>query len=408
MVYLAQSAPTGGRQPAERIVQLVQAVPGLVAVRDRGLPDVTAPLGRPLTPPVQPPTDGWRVRQPGAAGPPAAPGDAGTLDAVLVLLLVGAAEQADSAQLLADSEARWLRADRVAGHEVDVLLGPAIPPAVPATESDAAPLADRSLAGMGGAVQYWLDRQGRLHRMEALLTEQVSLRIDLDRDDRTAPPVLAALGGARIDPRPVTEAEAEALAALAIRNIETAGGEITIRINPGPDDAPVRANGWLDWYNRLAYLATYRDSVPDRLLLADGVGVATRSDLPPRAGMPPLPPPAGDRWQWTPWQERGDEQGGYELDVLLNEMLSLGAWQSGDLDRIKREARWLREDTVGGAAVDVFEVPRPTELDLPPGQARLRYWVSERTGVLLRLEVRGRSGGFSQLDFTPTTVPVLG
>lgn len=414
MVYLGQLAPPAGSVTGdqERIVRLIQAVPGLVAVRegDPFSPDViaAAPETGPLYPPAQPPPDGWRVRQPGADGPPGAPGEPGTVDAVLVQLLASGTEQADSAQLLADSEARWLRRDRAAGYEVDVLLGPAIPPAEPVADpADPESARDRSLAGMGGAVQYWLDRQGRLHRMEALLTEQVSLRIDLDRADQTAPPVVDALGGAAIEPRPVTEAEAEILAQLPLRNHQVAGGEVRLRL-PAEDGVTVSARGWLDWRHRFAYLASYRDGAPAGLLWADGSGIATRTDLPPQAGMPPLPPPAGGGWQWSPWHERRDEQGGFDLDVLLNEALSWGAWQGEDSEPIRQVARWLRRDELAGTPVDVYEIPQPAEAELLPGQARLRYWVSRADGVLLRLEVRGRSGGFGQLDVTPAAIPPLG
>jgi hypothetical protein len=396
MVYLARSEPASGE-----LAELVQAVPGMVAVRDGTGADSRR------NPPADPPADGWRIRQPGGDGPAAAPTDPGTVDALAVLLLSITAEQADSAELLAGSEARWLRRDRAGEYEVDVLLGPAVPPRTPPAGPRAPqPAPDRSLAAMGGAVQYWLDGQARLHRLEALLTEATMVRIDLDRTDRTAPPVLDVLGGAATDPRPVTGAQAQVLAALRQRNREAAGGEVSVTL-PGPAGERIRAAGWLDWRQLVGYLATYRNGAPDGLVWADGGGIGNRSDLPPRAGRPPLPIPRDEGWQWVPWHERGDAEGGYDLDLLLNEALALSSWQPDDADTLRETARWLRADTVGGAAVTVYEIPRPIESDVEPGQARLRYWVDDGAGVLRRLEIRTRAGGWGQLDFSPGTFPPL-
>jgi hypothetical protein len=399
MVYLA--ATSSGRAGAEP--QLLQAVPGLVATR----PATAAVAGPDPWPPVDPPAGGWRVRSPGTAGPPGAPADPGTLDALAVLLLTITASELDAPQLLAGSEARWLRADRVAGHRVDVLLGPAVPPSQPPpgpTVPGRAP--DLSLAGMGGAVQYWLDHQARLHRLATMLATGTPAHVELDRTDPTAPAVLDLLGGAAIDPRPVTSPERAALAELRQRNQATRGGQLTLVVPTA--DGTVRGAGWLDWHRSVAYLARTRDGAPAGLLWADRAGVATRPGEPAAGGGPPVPAPAGRQWRRTPWQERGDEQGGFDLDLLLHEALALAGEEAAGGPLPAADARWLRRDRVGGVQVDVYELPRPVESEVEPGGARLRYWVDRQSGVLLRLEIRTRTGGFGQLDLDPGPVPYLG
>jgi hypothetical protein len=417
VVYLARTDPASDAR-----MELLQAVPGLVAHRPaRPGPTATPPpaTNPPATnpppaavparaapaaagPPHAPPADGWRLRVPGLTGPAGAADDPATVDSLLVLLLSLAASEPDSAPALAGSDAQWLRRDQLADTELDVLLGPAV---LPTTDPGGEAIA---LAAMGGAVQYWLDAGGRLHRLQALLTEQTTVKVDLDRGDRTAPPVLAVLGGAAIDPRPVTEAEVQTLAQLRVRNLHAGGGEVRLTL-PGEHGSRLRATGWLDWQRPVAYLATYRDGAPDGLLWADSQGVSTRGDHPPQRGLPPLPaPPPDGGWHWQPWSERGDPHGGYDLDLLVLEALALSSWYPDDPAVITEQALWLREDTLDGAAVGVYELRQPAEAELPPGEARLRYWVDGETGVLLRLEIRARSGGFGQLDITPGPLPYLG
>jgi hypothetical protein len=413
MVYLARSGATPGVA-----AELVQAVPGLVATRPVG-PEPDVPTPGPSTrppivdpyprPPADPPPAGWRLRAPGADGPAGGPADPGTIDALAVLLLTIAAEDADVAQLLVDSESQWLRRDRTAGYEVDVLLGPAVPPSPPPLGPRApGRAADPSLAAMGGAVQYWLDERARLHRLEALLATDTPVRVDLDRDDHTPTRVLAALGGDRVTPRPVTGEEADRLAQLRQRNREAGGGELALAL-PAEDGGTVTAAGWLDWQRTSAYLAV--SGSPDAgLLWADGTGVATRPDETEGERLPPVPVPRDDRWQRSPWEGRGDDRGGYDLDLLLNEVLSLSDWTAEDPARLRETAVWLRADSVDGTPVSVYEIPRPmeSESEVAPGEARLRYWVDDESGVLRRLELRTRAGGFGGLDLVPGPLPPLG
>jgi len=60
--------------------------------------------------------------------------------------------------------------------------------------------------------------------------------------------------------------------------------------------------------------------------------------------------------------------------------------------------------------VSVYEIPRAieSESEVAPGEARLRYWVDDESGVLRKLEIRTRAGGFGGLDLAPGPLPPLG
>ncbi|MFI6757709.1 hypothetical protein ACIBF5_01000 [Micromonospora sp. NPDC050417] len=462
LAYLRVGGPGSGSQRG-----LLQAVPGLVVTR----PDVAAgePADPPPTdadqaderlepPPEVPPPDGWRARRLVTSGPvPAA------IDSFLALLFAVAADRPDPAEpLLTGDGARWLGRDHAGGADVDVLLGPAVPggtgttgvpevtggpgltevPAVPEVTGhpepgsepgpgDAAvplPAAPDGLAG--GAVRYWLDDDGQLHRFEALLAGDVPVQVDLDRAALPEVNGVAALGGPPVEPRAVTADEADLLARVRSAARALGGAEIGLTVPTQPvtelPAANLRAAGWADWSRGVAYLGVHElDRPADRTLLrADSTGVAVR-DVPapspsastpdPGTGTrtrpagavpPPLPPPRDQEWSYLSWQRRTDALGAPDLDLLLNEALAIGGAGLGSAARLRESANWLRQESLDGRPVAVFEVPKEAEASVGRGQARMRYWV-DRTGLLRRLELRTRIGAFAQLDLAPGRVPEL-
>ncbi|MDQ7909510.1 hypothetical protein RB614_33805 [Phytohabitans sp. ZYX-F-186] len=396
LTYLAATAPAPGPDDG-----LLQAVPGIIATRpgraDGGLP------------PATPPAKSWRVRPSTATTPHPAP-----IDSFVALLFAIASDRPDQAELLARSESRWLGTDRIADRTVDVLLGPAVPtqpkPAASPTPAAAGPAsptpAPNSLAAMGGAVRYWLDGDGRLHRFEALLTKDLPVKVDLSREERPELVAIDALGGRATKPRQVTEDEAEALALMRQRNRAAGGGRITLTV-PMLPAGMLLANGWLDWRYTVAYIGAYdMDKKDERILMrANRTGVTVRSDGFTAGKPPPLPPPAGG-WQTIPWSARGDELGGLDLDLLLNEALAVSGTGEDDPAALREAALWLRRDTLAGGPVNVYEIQKGADVGGARGAARIRYWM-DRTGVLRRLELRTRTGAFAQLDITPGEVPTL-
>ncbi|RKR87068.1 hypothetical protein BDK92_1340 [Micromonospora pisi] len=453
LAYLRVGGPGAGSQRG-----LLQAVPGLVVTR----PDVASgapgePAGeppasgadqageRPEPPPEVPPTDGWRARRLVTSGPvPAA------VDSFLALLFAVAADRPDPAEpLLAGDGARWLGRDHAGGVDVDVLLGPAVPVATghhepvpgatghhepgsgpgPSDTAEPAPAVPDGLAG--GAVRYWLDDDGQLHRFEALLAGDVPVQVDVDRAALPELNGVAALGGPPVEPRAVTADEADLLARVRSANRAPGGAEIGLAVPTQPVSelpaANLRAAGWVDWSRGVAYLGVHELDRPGErtLLRADRTGVAVR-DVPaapapsPSAGTPgtgprtrpagavppPLPPPRDREWSYLSWQRRADALGAPDLDLLLNEALAIGGAGLGSAARLRESANWLRQESLDGRPVAVFEVPKEAEVSVGRGQARMRYWV-DGDGLLRRLELRTRIGAFAQLDLAPGRVPEL-
>jgi len=422
LAYLSVTAPTPG--PADG---LIQAQPGLVAVRPGrppapAYPPSTGPTGQaaaagpgasspaaqaaqpppepsaqppaepPPPPPATPPADGWRIRPPAPAGSPAT-----ALDSTLLLLFAVGANQGDATDLITYDDIRWLGTDTVDGVPVDILIGPPVPaPGADPRPSEGAPSLS-ALAAYGGAIRYWLDADGRLRRLQAVVGPGLPLRLDFDRDDRPELATVDVLGGRPTNPRPVTDREAQTLARLPQRNRAAGGGAISLEM-PGPTGELVTASGWLDWRRRVTYLAV-RDAADQggqALLRAEPDGVVMLAEADPTPdGRPPLTPPDGP-WRRSGWGQDRPAQ----LDLLLGEALALAGTAPRDAQERARAAVWLRTDVLHGVPVTVYEVPKPTEDNPVGGDSALRYWI-DSTGVLRRLEVRGPLGGYGHLDIRP-------
>ncbi|MFJ8207678.1 hypothetical protein [Streptomyces sp. NPDC096033] len=102
--------------------------------------------------PDRPPASGWEFH-------PLRPHSA-ALDSMLLLLLHLGADRPDNAQLLARSDARWLREDRIDGVPVMVAAGPG------AADAPAG-------SGRLGNTRYWIDADGGLLRFQARLGGEV-------------------------------------------------------------------------------------------------------------------------------------------------------------------------------------------------------------------------------------------
>src|SRR5436305_710084 len=285
---------------------------------------------------------------------------------------------------------RLLRRTMGNGVAVDVITGPAaLPPTV------AGPARPAIGAASGAEVTYWLDDNGRLRRLDALLRKDLPVRIEFNRDDRTAPAAVEMLGGAPVSPRPVTAAEAAVLAKLGVRARAVHGGRVSVLLPYAPAGL-VRADGWLDWTGTTAYLATRDADDPGRatLVWADRMGVTTRATPAGASSPPPLAPPKGG-WQLVTWAQH-DRQGSSDLDILLGAALA----GSPDPGKLRTRASWLRTDAVGGVPVTVYEIREAAEAATAPGQGLLRYWV-DGSCTLRRAELRTGYGAYGYPSGTP-------
>ncbi|MGR6321018.1 hypothetical protein Q2K19_20675 [Micromonospora soli] len=356
LVYLEVGGPGAG---AER--GLVQATASAVVLRPD--PAATSTAG----PPLVPPADRWRLRDP-------SPG--GAVTAVRDLLLGLGAAQADPPS----AEARWLGGNTTDGMPVAILRAP-LP-------------ADPSGRGADPARQprLWLDRDARLHRLEGRLPDGRPVTVRLERSDRPTLRPVDALGGRPGLPRPLADGEADRLARLPARLRAAGGATLTLTAPLGPT-ANLRGAGWLSWAESGAYLAVAEaDAAGPRTLLRWRGGRVARAEVPvpgPAAeppAAPPLPPPAG--LAWSAARPPGDE-----LDRLLDAALRAGAGPAPGRSGIR-----LRGDRLADRTVDVIEVGT--------GPTALRYWV-DRDGLLRRLELRTGRGLWAQLDLSPGRVPAL-
>ncbi|MFB9908722.1 hypothetical protein [Allokutzneria oryzae] len=96
-----------------------------------------------------PPAEGWRLRPIQPTG--------SELDGVLRMLLNLGADRPENAQLLQQSSARWVGSEELGGRRVDVFEGPK-----PSTATQGGP----------SRLRYWVDGDGRLHRVQARMGER--------------------------------------------------------------------------------------------------------------------------------------------------------------------------------------------------------------------------------------------
>ncbi|CCH20120.1 hypothetical protein [Micromonospora lupini] len=374
LLYLDVGGPGAG---AER--GLLQSAGPVLVTR----PDPAA-VPTPAAPPLVPPADRWRLHRltPGAGLAP-----------VLDLLLGLAADRPDPSPAMDGGDARWVARDVVAAGPVDVLQAP-LPAVTPPTPARAA-TAGTAATGPDGSTRYWLDRDGRLHKLVTRLPGVGPVTVLLNRIDRPTLRPVDALGGRPGLPRALTDAEQRRLDRLPARLRGQGGATLTLTAPVGTD-TNLRGAGWLSWAARTAYVAVADLGVPDRrtLLHRDAAGLS-RTDVPAEAGgggaaetpgRPPFPVPAGS---WRPTRAPRDD-----LDLLVDAAVAA----AGPVAQRGAAVR-VREDLVAGRTVDVVE--------FRPGDARLRYWI-DRDGSLRRVELHTGPGAWAQVDLSPAVVPRLG
>lgn len=360
---------------------LVQAVPGLVASR-KGTTRADAPV----------PEDDWTVRHMGQENRRGDDPQAATVDIIASAVLTLRSGRAADSQIL-KAKGSWLRQGVIDGATVDVFRAPL--------------LLDAAASGDGQKLPeavFWVDGESRLRRIQFNpgATSLATVDFLLSKKDVAKVHPVDLLGGAPIDPRKVTKAEAENLAGLRQRNsLGGADAEITL---PVADGKLIRAKGYVDWRAPMAYLAVDAPGKKnDGLLFVLPSGAATlRTEV---DGKPPLQPQANG-WKAQAWSERSEDGKPSDIDALLFKVLSMANPQIDNATVVKDKAAWLREDKLGSTATEVYEYPIPGDPDTDePGQAAFRYWIGAKDDALHRIEMRTRKLGMAHVDLKPTDQP---
>lgn len=356
LLYLDLGGPGAGAHRG-----LLQATPTVLLLRPTPItsdPTTSAPLSpaplSPAPPSLVPPADGWRL-----AAPPAVD----RLRPLLDLLFALAADRADPPVREA---ARW-----IASADGADILAAGLPPAQPGTPTPPAT-----------EVHWWVDREARLHRLEARLPDLGPVTIRLNRADRPSLRPVEALGGQAGTPRPLNATERHRLAALPtqLRSAGEAPATLTALLGSA---AALQGTGWINWSRRSAYLAV--DDLDDphrRTLLRHERGRTTQTRLPAtvNTGVDPLQPPLPvPTTGWEPAPDAG-------LAALLD-----GALRAATPAE-EGTARRIRSDRLAGTELDVVEV-------VPAAGEPTRYWL-DRSGLPHRLQFPTATGTWAQVDLT--------
>jgi hypothetical protein len=217
---------------------------------------------------------------------------------------------------------------------------------------------------------------------------------------KVLPAVLAVLllagCGSGTEPHPLTEQQAELLAVARFTNYDH--GVVAFRSRVPSAAGTLELTGRVDYARGVGYGTLRTDARHDYgstgLLQWNRKGLAFLADATQAAD----PPPTG-QWRLRPLQASGGD-----LDTALALLLGFGNDRPDNAQLLRQsDARWLRQDTVDGTAVDVFEGPRGGSGKSP----KLRYWVAG-SGDLRRVEARiGTAESDAAFDLTPGGAPFV-
>jgi hypothetical protein len=206
--------------------------------------------------------------------------------------------------------------------------------------------------------------------------------------------------GSTPEPRSLSTGEAERLALVRFTNFVQRSATFTAAV-PSPG-GKLFLTGRVDFTAHVAYAALRTEGRTDpasagllqwnlTTLAFHGGAVADPVDPPPTTG----------------WQVRELQRTGSELDGALRLLMNLASDRPDNAQLLEQSsARWLRTDTVDGAAVDVLEGPQ--QAGQPRADdARLRYWV-DGDGKVHRLEARlGNQPDFAVFDLKSPGAPII-
>lgn len=176
-------------------------------------------------------------------------------------------------------------------------------------------------------------------------------------------------------PRPLTELEADRLAITRFGNYRAGGLHFTATVtNAG---GPLSLAGDLDTRAHVGYAAAEFTEADRRTVAVLRWTPGSASSWPDTGDgrTPPAAPPTGPPRQHTL------RPAGSTLDAVLRLLLALSSDRPENAVLLRQsDARWLRQDRLGGTVADVLQGPSAGS-----GRSELRYWVTP-DARLLRVE----------------------
>lgn len=193
--------------------------------------------------------------------------------------------------------------------------------------------------------------------------------------------------------RPVTEAEAAALAALRHRNHD--GDPVAVRMRFPTEDAEVVVDGFLDWNDPLLYGRMPGPDGEDHLVQAVPGLVASHAD--DEAFDEVLVPQSA----WTPRQMMAGDatEAEAKFDILISSVFTLTAETGDDPAYLAEHAAWREEGVIDGEAVDTFRAPIMVETSETTAANPEALYSLDEQGDIRRFQVNVGGSELASVEF---------
>ncbi|GAB3654018.1 hypothetical protein GCM10028833_27360 [Glycomyces tarimensis] len=193
--------------------------------------------------------------------------------------------------------------------------------------------------------------------------------------------------------RPVTEEEAETLAALRYRNYTSE--PVAVRMQFAADGEAILVDGYLDWRQPLLYARVPDAEGGHRLVQAIPGLAATHAD---DEAFEEAKAPASD---WSPRQmlSGGALPAETAFDVLVSAMFSLTADKGDDAALLAEHATWREDGVIDGEPVDTFRAPLMVESNDPAAGRPEALYSLDRHGDIRRFQVNTGGSELATVDF---------
>lgn len=350
--------------------QLVQIIPGMVASRDSdGEVD-----------PAAIPSDDWSIRLLQETEDSDTDQLQSQFDIIISTIFSLQSQQADDARWLQENST-WQESTSIDGNEVDVFKAPLMqesePESTDVLPDELSEDGEEAVEGEGGDADaaealYSVDSDGTLHRFQVnpgttdLATIDFLHQGDAEIDNIE---LIDLFGGPEIDPRAVTEEQAERLSTMRESNFQTAT-EVDIAV-PQESGDMLAGTGIMDWHTFTGFFHL-TDADGSDLYVARPGGLAKQGTDADQ--LPDEIPESG--WNTKTWAELQEDEALGATELLMYRLLELASDEPDDVDMVQDEAQLLREgDNDDGETYSVVEFPLTGDAPAEPGSASFRYHV---------------------------------